>query len=150
MDYKLASEKILAFAKTISWAEGELPDNVMPDRAVVMCLQIAWCDSVRDEWQHTLDQHPELKPIAEVAKQLMLEDRYDGDPICGVLGAKPMVAVVDGKETVSFEHSMGAAMPLSAIYANKVSAAMEISVRLAKAQDQYEKDNRPPTPTKGD
>ena len=68
MDYKLASEKLRAFAATI--VEPDKDQGETADRLICIALQQAAFDAVRDEWQHLVDASPELKKRAAIAKVL--------------------------------------------------------------------------------
>ena len=138
MDYKSASEKIRAYAKTVVQENGG-PDpdgriGLTVERAAIVSLQLAWADSIRDEWEAANASKPEWAAQLAVAKEMMLEAGfYDMDPICGLPGVKPMVATVDGQAAVSFEHSMVNVAPLSAIFFNKVRDSLDIAAKVAEA-----------------
>lgn len=131
------------------------PDSagITKDRAVVMCLQMAWADSVRGEFYNYMKTSP-YKAEHAVAIKLMKSDRYsdgESEPICGLPGQKARVCVVDGKECICFDHSMSVVTPLSAIYLQKVLEAREIArdigdsdrVEKLKTAIQYVLDDEP-------
>lgn len=136
IDYRKASQEVLEavrgllVAGDVDTAQGETVERV-----VVKLLGLAWANAVRAEWQAFVDADPELKAQHAVAKELMREDGYtmEQDPICGLPGAKPMVAIVDGKEAVCLDHSMAQVTPLSAIYVNKVRIVQSAAARASKA-----------------
>lgn len=135
IDYKEATKHLLAEVRSIVLLHDvstHHPDTV--DREVVKLLQIAWAESVRAEWQAFVDVDPELKAQHAVAKELMIEDGYTmgQEPICGLPGVKPMVAIVDGKEAVCIDYSMAQVTPLSAIYVNKVRIVQSAAARVSK------------------
>lgn len=105
------------------------------EHAVVTILYLAWAEAIRAEWMAFVETDPELKAQHAVAVALMRDDGYtmEQEPICGLPGAKPMVAVIDGREAVCFDHSMTRATPLSAIYVNKVRVVQSAAARVAKA-----------------
>ena len=141
MDYKAASEKIRAYAKTLVQEMQEQIDKDQGntvDRLIAVSLQLSWADSIRDQWQGFCSVNPELKAQMAIAEELMKQERYTDDPICLPPGMKPMVAMVDGKEAVSFEHSMALAMPLSAMFVNKVAEVMTAAANVADAAKQAE------------
>ena len=141
MDYKVASEKIRAFAKTLAEAGIEDVDKdngLTVGRLTVVSLQLAWADSIRDQWDGFCANNPDLKAQMVVAEQLMKDDNYTEDPICMPPGMEPMIAMIDGKKAISLEHSMAGAMPLSAIFANKVAEVMSATARVAAAAKQAE------------
>ena len=130
MDYKAAAEKLRAFAATI--VEPNENQGLTADRCIVVALQQAAFDAVRDEWQHVLDAHPEIKHRAAIAKVVMADSGYvDVDPICSPPGLKPYIAVVDGKESICFDYSMATIMPLSAIFTNRVSEVLDAAEKVA-------------------
>lgn len=110
----------------------------------------AWADAVRAEWLAYVDADPELKAQHAVAKELMIEDGYgmEPEPVCGLPGVKPTVAIVDGKEAVCFDHSMRQATPLSAIYTNKVRTVQSAAARVAKALTEEAAKSPPEWPIK--
>jgi hypothetical protein len=104
------------------------------ERAAIVSLQLAWADSIRDEWETANASKPEWAAQWAVAKELMLEAGFDDrDPICGLPGVKPMVATVDGQAAVSFEHSMVNVAPLSAIFLNKLRESLDVAARVSDA-----------------
>lgn len=128
-------DQVRAFAWKVAKETGS-PEQTQAavDRAVVVALQEAYFDAVRAEWQGWLEADPTMKADAEVAKQMMADAGYTGDPICGMPGAEPMFATVDGLKSISFEHSMKGTMPLSAIFLNKVREVKDAAARVAAAQ----------------
>ena len=138
MDY--ASAKIRAFVRTLA----EDPNNgaiqqmgQTIDRAIIGSLQLAWCDAVRDEWDHFCEVSPAVKESVAIGKELMREAGYtEGDPVCLPLGMEPNYAMVDGRKAFSIEHSMPAATPLSVIYANKVREVLDAKEKVAATQPQ--------------
>lgn len=105
------------------------------DRTVVRMLTVMWADAVRAEWRAFVDADPQLKAQHAVALELMREDGYtmDDEPVCSLPGAKPMVAIVDGKEAICFDRSIMQVTPLSAIYTSKVRVVQSAAARVAKA-----------------
>ena len=130
------SDQIRAFAAKLA---EEMPEvqkaNMGTNHDVTVLLLRAYFDAVRAEWQGWFDADPVLKADIVVARQLMADAGYDGmDPICGVPGTKPMIAKVDNLEAVSFEHSMHGAMPLSAIFLNRVREVREATAKVEAAR----------------
>lgn len=126
-DITKASAAIRAFAQEL------LSDTTPPqwgtvDRLIVMSMQVAWADAIRQEWKAHVEATPSLQGYLEVAKAMMLNDGYNmDDPIVGVPGAVPMVAKIDGHEAVCYNHSMNGATTLSAVYLSKVLAVMRVA-----------------------
>jgi len=138
MDYTAASAKIRAFVKAMA----EEPGAVDPaqgqtvDRAILGSLQLAWCDAVRDEWEHFCEVSPAIKESVAIGKELKREAGYpESDPVCLPLGMEPNYAMVDGRKAFSIEHSMPAATPLSVIFANKVREVLDAKEKLAAVPD---------------
>lgn len=104
------------------------------DRAVVRMLGVMWANAVRAEWMAFVDADPELKAQHAVALELMKDEGYtmDTDPVCMLPGMKPMVAVVDGKESVCVDYCLSQVTPLSAIYVNRVRLVQSAAARVAK------------------
>lgn len=156
MDHDIASEKLRALATELATeivldAPASTPQSL--DRVVVVFLLTAYFDAVRAEWEHWCDENPQLKAQIAIAKELMRDAGYgDMDPICGLPGVEPMVAGVDGRKAVSFEHSMSNVMPLSAIFLNKVKEVMDAADKVAAASA-VKKPAEPPSgespPTRG-
>lgn len=143
MDPADISQKIRGFVRFKLVEGGEAPEN--EDRLVINALAVAWADAVREEWQNWLKANPLLADAYEVAMVLMREDGYTeeiGDPICGLPGAEPLVATVDGKKAVCYDRSMANATPLSAIYVNKVKAVVDA---VEKVQADRQKAQEDPT-----
>jgi hypothetical protein len=128
-------EQVLKAVRAIAEANGA-NDGESVDRMVVRMLMVAWADAVRAEWKAYVDADPELKAQHAVAGVLMSNDGYDGtEPVvCGVPGAKPFVCVVDGKESICLDWSMRQAVPLSAIYVDKVRTVQAAAERVALAR----------------
>lgn len=136
IDYKKTSTDVLDMVRAVATVNGvDTAQGETIDRATVKLLSIAWGDAVRAEWQAFVDADPELKAQHAVAKELMREDGYtmEPEPICGLPGAAPLVAKVDGLDAVCFDHSMAQVTPLSAIYVNKVRIVQSAAARLSMA-----------------
>ena len=138
MDYKAASEKIRVFAKTLAETgieEVDKNNGTTVDRLITISLQLAWADSIRDQWEGFCSANPKLKAQIAVAKELMANAGYggQGDPICGPPGVEASFAMVNGRKSVSFEHSMTAAMPLSAMFVNAVIEVMDAADKVSEA-----------------
>ena len=134
MDYKTASENIRVFVRTIARGMADENQGQTIDRLVINALQIAWGDAIRDQWNGFCEVNQELKVQVAVARVLMTEAGYtEGDPICGPPGVEPFICMFDGKKAVCYDYSMVNAMPLSAIFANKVADVMNAAAKVAAA-----------------
>ena len=130
MDYRDASKKIRDFARTLVPAEdpelagsGTGPHTV--NSIVNRVLIVAWCDAVRDVWESLVAANPQLKSLHQAAKAMMVQEGFQGDPICAPLGMKLQVANVGGQQAVSLEHSLILGTPLSAIFTDKAQELMD-------------------------
>ena len=147
MDIKAASEKIRALAKSVATEGIEQVDKdqgTTVERLTINALQVAWADAIRDQWNGFCEANPELKAQVAVARELMADAAYpDGDPVCGPPCVEAFIAMVDGKKAVCYDYSMVNAMPLSAIFANRVSevmnAAAKVSAKVAAAKEAEKK-----------
>lgn len=136
IDFKDVSDKIRTLALGIvqnDAKDGLIGGQIPVGRAVVVCLQMAWADAIRDELKTALDAavaagNTKIADSWGIAQIWMRREHTyldDIDPICMQPGAKPQVIMVDGKESVSLEHSMASGIPLSAVYLNKVTEFMD-------------------------
>ena len=147
MDLAAASEKIRALAKSIAteFMAGVADNNgATVERLAINALQMAWGDAIRDQWNGFCEANPELKAQVAIARELMVDAGYaDGDPICGPPGVEAYIAMVGDKKAVCYEFSIVNAMPLSAIFANRVSevmdAAAKVSAKVAAAKEAEKK-----------
>ncbi len=146
MDYKVASEKLRAFAATL--VEPDESQGETADRLIAVSLQQAAFDAVRDGWQHLVDANPELKRRVEIAKVVMANDGFhDGmDPICSPPGVKPMIAKVDNLECVAWDYSLHVTTPLSAIYANRVCEVLDAAEKVVAAAKEADLAANSPSP----
>jgi hypothetical protein len=114
-----------------SLAKGGMPPNDMPsvDRITIHLLQAALFDAFRDEFKHRIANEC-LEHHLEVAKKLMIKERYGPDHMGMVFGApgeKLQVADVDGKEVACFETMMVAKpAPLVSFFLERVLNGIEI------------------------
>jgi hypothetical protein len=142
MDYKEASEKIITFTKAlVEENKDDFPQSHF-ERTLSNCLQIAWADSIRAEWQKVLDANPDMKPMLAAAKEMIKLAGYDekqfGDPICMPPGMKAMICMVDKVEAVCIDYTMSFATPLSAIYVDKVREALDIADKVKALSEKAE------------
>lgn len=134
IDYKVACTKVLDAVRAIVLSEGvDANQGETVERAMVKLLGLAWCESVRAEFQVFVDMDPELKAQHAVALELMREDRYDNDPICMQPGMKAWIVKVDNQEAVAVDYCLAQVMPLSAIYVNRVRIVQSAAARVSKA-----------------
>lgn len=129
-----ASKKVREFVRTLIPADdprltGNAGGYATVATLVRDTLVITWADAVRDAWKEIIDNNPNLKELDATGRAMMIEDRYQGDPICMPLGVQAYVCVVDDKKAVCLDYSMPVAIPLSAIYADKVRRAMDEAER---------------------
>ena len=138
VDISDLSAKVRAGATALISKSFEVPTDfnpaLTPERQLIAVLALAWVEAVQAEWQKWVADHPGLQEAYETAVVMMREDGYDGDPVCGLLGVDPSYAMVDGKKAVSFQHSMPQALPLSAIYLDKVKAVVDAVEKVAAAR----------------
>jgi hypothetical protein len=145
MDYKVASEKLRAFAATL--VEPDESQGETADRLIAVSLQQAAFDAVRDGWQHLVDANPELKRRVAIARVMMDDAGYqDMDPICSPPGVKPMIAKVSNLECVAWDYSLSTTTPLSAMFTNIVCEVLDAAEKVAtadKAAAEASSDGRP-------
>jgi hypothetical protein len=132
-----ASERIREFVRQLPFDLGAFT----LDRAVIVALQKAWADAIRAEWYATIEKSDNevLKKSFVVAKEMMREDEFtterinEIDPIVLRPGMKPMMA----SDSISLEHTMspGSALPLSAVYVERVIGIVE---KLEKNQEKQD------------
>lgn len=141
-----SSDKIRAFAMSLAKEGTTELTAVEINAAVRESLLTAYFDAVRAEWVGWCEADPVLKGQLAVATKLMADAGYNDDPVCGLPGVEPMVAIVDGLKAISFEHTMRAAvMPLSAIFLNKVREVMT-AAEAVTAATQSAPAEEPPAP----
>ena len=132
---KEISELIRKYAQAVV---AQLPDNPsFPQsnlQTAVLMLQLAWCDAIRDNWANIVTNNKQLRKAAPVVAELMKQDRYEQDVICAPPGLQLQVATIDGKQATCLEFAMTNALPLSAIYTNKVLEVLDVMDKLNPAK----------------
>ena len=101
-------------------------------RAATM-LQLAWCDAVRENWAYLIASNEKLQKAQPIVTQLMKQDLYNDtlrDVICTPPNMQLQVCTVDGKQATCLEYALTSAIPLSAIYTNKVLEITDVQDQL--------------------
>jgi hypothetical protein len=122
-DITAHAKLLYAHAKEV--IEGE--DAGATRRLLVNVFHIAWATAVRDEfYEYCRENH--LDTELAFAKLQMSRDGYQmEDPICTYPGTMPQVCMFDEKQAVCVNYAMSQVVTLSALYLNKLRAAIEVT-----------------------
>ena len=163
MSYKDAADKIAALARDYIEAHyrdivGEFSVDTKGD-VLRRCLQIAWANSIRADWEAIVLRSPGGKAKLEVTKKKIMDEHLGHNLIINFPGIEAQVCKVDGENAVCVEAAMDMVYPLSAFYFRRVSEAcvtadlvhaVELNQNLTEAEvsqsEQSERTHTPHTP----
>ena len=115
----------------------QLPDNSSYPRSITeraaIVLQLAWCDAIRENWAYVISNNEKLQKVQPIVAALMKQDLYTQDVICTPPNMQLQVCTIDGKQATCLEYALTSAIPLSAIYTNKVLEVTDVQAQLNAA-----------------
>jgi len=142
MDVQEATTKLRELAETLS---KDLQPN-FDERFPSAILALAWMRAIRFEWEALAasDKEPLLRDAMDVAKEMLRRDGIDPEEVCVNFGdeVRPRMVNVMGSKHMSISGLIKFAVPVSAIYADKVIDALVIAEKFWEKRK-----SAPPLPT---